>query len=77
MDLRLAKTVTRETFGTWSDYSLYSGVTLTGWPVMTMVRGRLSRDGVVVAPPGNGRFVAGRQPTGGGIPGVRRPKETP
>ncbi len=61
VDLGLAKTVTRETFGTWSDYSLYSGVTLTGWPVATMVRGRIvMRDGVVVAPPGHGRFVARR-----------------
>ena len=41
VDLGLAKTVTRETFGTWSDYTLYSGVTLTGWPVVTMVRGRI------------------------------------
>jgi dihydropyrimidinase len=58
VDLQLEKTVTRKTFWTWSDYSLYSGVTLKGWPVMTMIRGRLvMRDGVVTAAPGYGRFV--------------------
>lgn len=58
VDLRLEKTVTRETFGTWSDYSLYSGVTLKGWPVATMIRGRVvMRDGVVTAAPGHGRFM--------------------
>jgi dihydropyrimidinase len=72
VDLGLARTVTRETFGTWSDYSLYSGVTLTGWPVATMVRGRIvMRDGVVVAPRGHGRFLArpaARRPHGRGSP---------
>ena len=58
VDLQLEKTVTRETFRTWSDYSLYSGITLKGWPVMTMIRGRLvMRDGVVTAAPGHGRLV--------------------
>lgn len=61
VDLRLEKTVSREIFGTWSDYNLYSGVTLKGWPVMTMLRGRLiMRGGTVTVNPGYGRFVPRR-----------------
>ena len=59
MDLRLAKTVTRDLFGTWSDYTLYPGVRLKGWPVITLVRGRVvARDGTVVEEPGCGRFIS-------------------
>lgn len=58
VDLNLEKTVTRDLFGTWSDYNLYAGVVLRGWPVATVLRGRVvMRDGAVTAPPGHGRFV--------------------
>jgi dihydropyrimidinase len=58
VDLGLEKTVTRELFGTWSDYTLYEGVRLRGWPVMTMLRGRIVvRDGAVQVAPGHGRFL--------------------
>lgn len=58
VDLRLEKTVTRELFDTWSDYNLYTGVRLTGWPTMTILRGRIIvRDGVVSGAPRAGRFV--------------------
>ena len=63
VDLRLAKTVTRELFDTWSDYNLYTGVQLTGWPTMTILRGRIIvRDGVVSVAPGYGRFLPRRVP---------------
>jgi len=58
VDLGLEKTVSRDLFGTWSDYTLYTGVRLKGWPVITMLRGRVvARDGVVHAAPGFGRFL--------------------
>ena len=41
VDLGLEKTVSQELFGTWSDYTLYTGIRLKGWPVITMVRGRV------------------------------------
>jgi dihydropyrimidinase len=58
VDLGLEKTVTRELYGTWSDYNLYTGVKLRGWPVVTMLRGRVVvRDGAVQVTPGYGRFL--------------------
>lgn len=58
VDLNLEKTVSHELFATWSDYTLYTGVRLKGWPVLTMLRGRVvARDGAVTAEPGYGRFV--------------------
>jgi dihydropyrimidinase len=58
VDLGLEKTVTRELYGTWSDYNLYTGVKLRGWPVVTMLRGRVVvRDGAVQVAPGYGRFL--------------------
>jgi dihydropyrimidinase len=42
-----------------SDFSLYDGWTLKGWPVTTLVRGVVvARDHEVVGKPGHGRFVA-------------------
>jgi dihydropyrimidinase len=43
------------------DHRPYEGMTLTGWPVATLVRGRLVMDaGVRLAEPGFGQF----QPSG-------------
>jgi dihydropyrimidinase len=40
------------------DYTPYEGMTVTGWPVATLLRGRVAmRDGVVRAEPGSGRFL--------------------
>ena len=40
------------------DYTPYEGMALTGWPVMTVLRGRVvMRDGVVSAEPGSGTFL--------------------
>lgn len=61
VDLGLEKTVSPDLFGTWSDYSLYTGVRLRGWPVVTMLRGQvIARDGVAAVAPGYGRFVLRR-----------------
>jgi dihydropyrimidinase len=41
------------------DYTPYEGKEVTGWPVATVLRGRVvMRDGVVQAEPGTGRFLA-------------------
>ena len=58
VDLNLEKTVSPELLGTWSDYNLYTGVTLKGWPVVTMVRGRVVvEDGKACVGAGYGRFL--------------------
>ena len=42
-----------------SGYTLYDGWDVTGWPAMTLVRGRvLLEDGEVKAAPGSGSFIA-------------------
>jgi dihydropyrimidinase len=44
--------------GSFSDYSLYDGWRLRGWPRRTIVRGAtVMRDGEIVAPGGTGRFL--------------------
>ncbi len=41
------------------DYTPYEGLEVTGWPVATVLRGRVAmRDGKVRAEPGSGRFLA-------------------
>ena len=41
------------------DYTPYEGLEVTGWPVMTLLRGQIAmRDGAVQAEPGRGRFLA-------------------
>jgi len=41
------------------DYTPYEGMEVTGWPVATLLRGRVAmRDGVVQAEPGTGKFLA-------------------
>ncbi|WP_246725363.1 dihydropyrimidinase [Beijerinckia sp. L45] len=40
------------------DYTPYEGMAVTGWPVMTVLRGRIvMRDGTVQAAPGSGTFL--------------------
>jgi dihydropyrimidinase len=40
------------------DYTPYEGITVTGWPVSTMVRGRfVVRDGELVGQEGAGLYV--------------------
>jgi dihydropyrimidinase len=58
VDLGLTKTVTTELMQTWSDYNLYEGSELTGWPVVTMLRGEvIVRDFELQVGPGFGSFV--------------------
>lgn len=41
-----------------SDYTPYEGLEVTGWPVMTLLRGQIVfADGQATAPPGTGRFL--------------------
>jgi dihydropyrimidinase len=42
-----------------SDYTPYEGIALTGWPVLTMVRGKvIVRNGELVAQKGHGRYLS-------------------
>jgi dihydropyrimidinase len=58
VDLELEREVRAAELGSYSDYSLYEGWRLKGWPVLTMVRGTVvMRDGQVVGPAGHGRYL--------------------
>ena len=49
VDPTLARTVDPATLESFADYSPYEGMTFTGWPVATFVRGRcVMRDGAVL-----------------------------
>ena len=62
-DPGLAKTVTPALLQGRADYSIYAGMTLTGWPVLTAVRGSVvARDGELQAAPGFGRYLHRRLP---------------
>ena len=62
VDLEMSKQVNHEMLLSCSDFSVYDGWTLKGWPVMTMVRGKkVMEDGKIVGPPGHGRFIEANQ----------------
>lgn len=66
VDLGQSRTVTPSLLKSRSDFTIYDGVELTGWPELTMVRGRVAmRDGLTLAEPGWGeyrpRFGAARE----------------
>ena len=64
VDLDLVREVVSSELGSFSDYSLYEGWKMKGWPVMTMVRGvTIMQDGKVVGPVGHGQFLP--RPIGG------------
>ena len=51
-------TISTENMQQAIDYTPYEGMTVTGWPVATLLRGRVAmRDGKVQAAPGSGRFL--------------------
>ena len=51
--------VRAEELGSYSDYSLYDGQKLKGWPRMTIVRGvPVMQDGQIVGPAGHGKYLA-------------------
>ncbi|HET6517628.1 MAG TPA: dihydroorotase family protein [Nitrosopumilaceae archaeon] len=58
IDLKKEKKVSNELFGAFSDYTVYEGMNLKGWPIKTIVRGELIADDFeVVGKPGFGKFV--------------------
>jgi D-hydantoinase len=64
LDLSKKATVRAKDLYHISDFSLFEGRELTGWPVLTMVRGKVVfEDGEVTGKPGTGRFVP-RYPRG-------------
>jgi dihydropyrimidinase len=58
VDLKLEKVVDPAALGSASDYSLYEGKSLKGWPVATLLRGKtIARDGKLLGEAGDGRFL--------------------
>lgn len=58
IDLKKQQKVTQDLFGGFSDYVVYEGRNLQGWPVKTMVRGKvISEDFQVVGKLGHGMLV--------------------
>ena len=58
IDLNKEQTVTPELVHTAAGYTLFDGKKLKGWPVLTMVRGKVvMRDGQITADPGYGKYV--------------------
>lgn len=58
VDLDLERLASPEVFKSYADYSLYDGWTLKGWPVMTIVRGRVvMASGALLGQPGWGAYV--------------------
>ena len=58
VDLDETKTVTPDLLESAADYSMYTGMDVTGWPTHTIVRGEVAFDaGAVVAEPGLGTHV--------------------
>lgn len=63
VDLQLEQVVDGATMRSYSDYSLYDGWKLKGWPVRTILRGLTIMDrGEVVGPQGYGKYL--RRPLG-------------
>jgi dihydropyrimidinase len=58
VDLEKEQKVAPELLQSYSDYTIYDGMTLKGWPVMTIVRGEIvMEDGQVIGKPGHGKFI--------------------
>ncbi len=58
IDLKKEKTVSSDLFEGFSDYIVYEGRSLKGWPVKTIVRGELvAEDFEVIGKLGHGRLV--------------------
>ena len=59
LDLKKENKVTSELFGGYSDYIVYEGQKLKGWPVKTIVRGQIvAEDFEVIGKPGHGKLVS-------------------
>ena len=58
VDINLARAVNPAELGSYSDYSLYEGQTLKGWPVQTIVRGEtVMANGKITGQPGYGNYI--------------------
>ncbi len=58
VDMNLVKTVTPQLLQHSSDYNIYEGMDLKGWPVYTLVRGTVvQKDGQITAPKGTGEYM--------------------
>jgi len=58
IDLKKENKVSSDLFGGFSDYIVYEGMKLKGWPLKTIVRGQLvSEDFQVIGKLGHGKFV--------------------
>ncbi|HET6640765.1 MAG TPA: amidohydrolase family protein [Nitrososphaeraceae archaeon] len=75
IDLEMQKTVTPDLLLSSSDYTIYDGWKLTGWPVMTIVRGRIvmSEGSVDEKTLGHGKLIPRTSFGGREEPGIRRP----
>ncbi len=61
VDLDREETVTPSLLQHYSDYNIYEGMQLRGWPILTMRRGEvIARDLDVVAKPGSARYLTVR-----------------
>ena len=59
IDLKKEAKVSPELFGGFSDYLVYDGWNLKGWPVKTIVRGNLvAEDFKIIGKPGFGKFIS-------------------
>jgi dihydropyrimidinase len=59
VDLDRMREVKPDELGSYSDYSLYEGWRLKGWPVRTILRGRtIMQDGRITGEGGYGRYLA-------------------
>jgi dihydropyrimidinase len=60
IDLNLEQKVTPDLLQSYSDYTIYDGQKMRGWPVLTMVRGKVIMENGVVNDDalGHGEFVA-------------------
>ncbi len=59
VDLKQEKKASAELLDGFSDYTVYEGWKLKGWPVKTLVRGEvIAENSKIVAKPGFGRFIA-------------------
>lgn len=59
IDLKKEQQVSSDFFGSFSDYLVYEGWKLKGWPITTMVRGKLiTEDMQIVGKLGHGRLVS-------------------
>ena len=58
VDLDWTREVDSSMLGTWADYSIYDGLSLTGWPRYTVVRGAVVQEnGELVGPAGLGEHI--------------------